>query len=116
MILFFLADVLRIAALLRAMNLTPAEDIYHDIIPTSTLDTTARGISRSSTMRQWGGNSRLCQTVRKDPLRATSEGESPLAQQRGRGGPERGTYSTSDGFGVGLLQHMHNTACFPSTP
>jgi len=38
-----------------------------------------------------------------DPLRATSEGESPLAQQRGRSGPERGTYSTKDNTSDPLL-------------
>jgi hypothetical protein len=32
MILSFFGDGLRVAALLRAMNLTPAEDIFHDLI------------------------------------------------------------------------------------
>ena len=38
-----------------------------------------------------------------DPLRATSEGESPLAQQRGRSGPERGTYNIKDNTSGPLL-------------
>ena len=51
-----------------------------------------------------------------DPLRATSEGESPLAQQRGRSGPERGTYNitkdNTSGALLSLLFHLDLTRWF----
>lgn len=44
----------------------------------------------------------------RSPLRATSEGESPLAQQRGRSGPERGTYNINKKGGHLLLPEHSN--------
>ena len=50
---------------------------------------------------------RALKLLDRSPLRATSEGESPLAQQRGRSGPERGTYNINKKGGH-LLPPKHS--------